>query len=854
MRQLSKKREAAWSIEVEKKTIVTGILAISSFILVTVFQIPMPQFAAEEFLALHQLLEFFSIMVAISIAFQGWLLFPLTMSRHRLQIGALFLVVGITDFLHMMTYLGMPVFMGESSTQKSTWFWLFSRLIGSFLILAILFAKDRAISVHARKPVFALSFLLILFIAALVGASSEQLPLLVVEGTGPTPLKNTLEYVASFCNLAGVFLFAKRYHQDRNPATLRLAIASMYLMLAGIMFTSYKSVYDGYNVLGHIYKFLGYFSIMKGIFFATIEEPFRRHREAQLALSKSEKQLKTITNTLGEGVVVIDQEGKITFVNPEAERLLLWEKEELLGQPMDQKIFCKPDDDCGEDLANGSYAAVLRTGQTCQAEDDLFYRKDGSSFSVAYVTSPIVEEDRVIGAVTAFRDITESKKSKETIERLAYYDYVTHLPNRLLLLKKLASAIEQAAEQDSLGAVLFVDLDRFKTINDSLGHTIGDELLRSAASRITHCLEEAYCVSRFGGDEFVIVLADIGQVQTAADAAERLIKELYRPYLIKGHELFATASVGVSLFPSDGTDPQDLIKYADAAMYNAKKLGGNLYQLYKEEMNRLTPERLALENALHHALERGELELYYQPQVDMHTGRIIGMEALLRWNHPEHGIISPGVFIPLAEETGLIIPIGEWVLQTACRQNKIWQDEGAPRIRVAVNLSAAQFFQEDIVQKVKAVLQTSGLDPKCLELEITESIAMYSVERVTHILRELHAVGVPISMDDFGTGYSSLSYLKHFPIKRLKIDQSFIRGIPHSSDDAAIATSIIAMAHGLGLEVLGEGVETLDQRRFLEERGCDEMQGYLFSKPLPAREAGELLHAQAAGRDATGSR
>lgn len=275
-------------------------------------------------------------------------------------------------------------------------------------------------------------------------------------------------------------------------------------------------------------------------------------------------------------------------------------------------------------------------------------------------------------------------------------------------------------------------------------------------------------------------------------------------------------------------------------MYKAKRLGGNHYQLYKEEMNTLTPERLALENALHHALERNELELYYQPQIETKTGRIVGMEALIRWNHPEQGVISPGVFIPLAEETGLIIPIGEWVLETACLRNKSWQEAGAPKVRVAVNLSAAQFYQEEIVDKVKSVLETSGLAAECLELEITESIAMHSVDRVIETFRELHKVGIQVSMDDFGTGYSSLSYLKHFPIKRLKIDQSFIRGIPSRADDAAIASSIIVMAHSLGLQVLGEGVETEEQRQFLAERGCDEMQGYLFSKPVLTKQAEEL--------------
>ncbi|USG63781.1 EAL domain-containing protein [Brevibacillus ruminantium] len=844
MLQLIKKAGEVWLVNIQKKTIFTAFLAIALFLLVSFVQIPILQrLMPQEFFALHLLLEFFSIMVAISIAFQGWLLYSLTMSRHRLLIGALFFVVGVLDFFHTMCYKGMPDFLGESSIEKATWFWIVSRLIGSVFILFILSTKDKEMSVNRRRQVYGISLLFIVLISVLIGSKAEQLPLLVQEGSGPTALKNGLEYTASLFNMAGIILFGLQYHRGRNPAMLRLAIASLYLMLGGFIFTMYQSIYDGYNALGHIYKFLGYYSLMKGIFFATIEEPFRRHQEARLALSKSEKQLKTITNTLGEGVIVIDRSGRITFVNPEAERLLIWKKKEIIGKQMDGVVLCKPPDPSHDD-EECPIARVLRTGEKCQVEDALFFQKDGSTIPVAYITSPIVEEDRVIGAVTAFRDITEGKRNKETIEKLAFYDYVTDLPNRLLLQKQLAIAIQEATFQQQLGAVLFVDLDRFKIINDSLGHTIGDKLLKNAAERIRKCLGKEHSVARFGGDEFVVILKDLDNVDTAASIASSIIKELYQPFYIKGHELFTTASVGVSFFPADGMDPSMLIKNADVAMYSAKKLGGNRYQLYEEEMNRLTPERLALENALHHALERNELELYYQPQIETASGKIVGMEALIRWNHPEKGIVSPGVFIPLAEETGLIIPIGEWVLKTACMQNKKWQENGAPAVRVAVNLSAAQFFQNEIVVKVKEVLGSSGLSAEWLELEITETIAMYSVERVTEIFRQFHDLGVQVSMDDFGTGYSSLSYLKHFPIKRLKIDQSFIRGIPHRADDAAIATSIIVMAHSLGLKVLGEGVETEEQRRFLAERGCDEIQGYLFSKPLPAFEAEKLLKAQ----------
>lgn len=824
---------------------VYAVLAITLFILVSLVEIPFSMtMTSEEVQSLYRMLEFFNIMVAISIAFQGWMLFPVTMSRHRLLIGALFLVVGVLDLQHTINYQGLSFFGGESSVQKATWCWVLSRFICSIFILVILSTKDKEISVYQRKPVFSFVILLLILIFTWLGTQSERLPLLITEQQEVTLLKAGMEYAASFFNLAGAVLFALLYRRDKNPTMLRFATASVYLMLGGLVFTQNQTGDDWYTIMGHVFKFCGYYTIMKAIYVSTIEEPFRRRREAELALSKSEKQLKTITNTLGEGVIVVDRAGSITFVNPEAERLLSWMKEELLGRDIRWIAQYKPPCDGAVAYETSPILQVLANGKKRRVEDAMFFRKDRSSFPVAYITSPIIEDNQVIGAVTAFRDITDSKKAEETIEKLAFFDNITDLPNRFLLEKQLAEAIREAREKKMLGAVLFVDLDRFKTINDSLGHGIGDELLKSAAERIQKCIEGKYSVARFGGDEFVIMLSEIDHVNTVMRISSSLIAEMSQPFFINGHELFTTVSIGVSLFPKDGTDPQTLIKLADVAMYKAKRLGGNHYQLYKEEMNTLTPERLALENALHHALERNELELYYQPQIETKTGRIVGMEALIRWNHPEQGVISPGVFIPLAEETGLIIPIGEWVLETACRQNKSWQEAGAPKVRVAVNLSAAQFYQEEIVDKVKSVLETSGLAAECLELEITESIAMHSVDRVIETFRELHKVGIQVSMDDFGTGYSSLSYLKHFPIKRLKIDQSFIRGIPSRADDAAIASSIIVMAHSLGLQVLGEGVETEEQRQFLAERGCDEMQGYLFSKPVPAKQAEELLKKQ----------
>jgi diguanylate cyclase (GGDEF)-like protein len=474
------------------------------------------------------------------------------------------------------------------------------------------------------------------------------------------------------------------------------------------------------------------------------------------------------------------------------------------------------------------------------------------------VRSPLPIEIQMIDAATHLAGIAiERKHTENRIRHMGDHDALTGLPNRLLLEDRLKQAILYAQRFSRQVTVAFIDLDKFKQVNDSLGHSAGDELLKTVANRMVACVRRTDTVVRLGGDEFVIILFDQpSDTEIITPVLENIQTTLLQPINLSGHTLHITCSMGLATYPTDGTDPETLLRNADAAMYRAKELGRNGYQFYTDEMNPNHQDGLVMQDGLRHAITHQEFVLLYQPQVDLNTGQVIGVEALIRWQHPEFGMVLPIKFIPQAEETGLIVPIGDWVIHSACRQAKAWQDAGLPPITMSVNISARQFIERNLVNRIEHALQESGLAPMYLELELTESLIMQDLEQAISKMKELQAMGIRLSIDDFGTGYSSLAALKSFPISRLKIDQSFIRDLPDNENDKAIATAVISLGHTLNLRVIAEGVETEAQRTFLHDNGCDEMQGYLFSEPAAVSEIAQLLElrCQRSSHDRPGPR
>jgi len=590
-------------------------------------------------------------------------------------------------------------------------------------------------------------------------------------------------------------------------------------------------------------------------YFIAIKQDITERKQIERAFREAEEKYRAIFEDAVVGIFRSTPGGRYVDVNPSMARMLGYASpSELVASITDISRQVYVDPKRREELKR-----LLREQTTVKNFECAVYRKDGSKMWFSANMRSVSENGVVVGYEGTNEDITDRKVAEERVQYLAYYDALTGLPNRTLLQDRLTKALADGRRQRYKIALLFLDLDRFKDINDSLGHSIGDLFLQEVAERLKRFAREQDTAARLGGDEFLIMLTHIGDVSDAAVAAERLMDAMNAEFVIEGHSLNVSCSIGISIFPEHGADCEPLIKNADAAMYSAKADGRDNFRFFTEDMNAQAVERLTLESSLRSALAKEQLFLMYQPQMDIATGRIIGLEALLRWQHPELGLVPPDRFIRIAENSGLIVPIGEWVLRIACSQARKWQDEGIPAVSVAVNVSAVQFRQEGFGEVIRKVLHETGLAPQYLELELTESLLLANADVTLSVLKELKSMGVTLAIDDFGTGYSSFSYLKKFPVSKLKIDRSFVRDVATNPDDAAITTAIISMAKGLNLKVIAEGVEDEAQMSFLRAHQCDEIQGYYFSKPLAANQvAGKLRGdhpaakalAQASGKQA----
>ncbi|SDS10171.1 PAS domain S-box-containing protein/diguanylate cyclase (GGDEF) domain-containing protein [Pseudomonas oryzae] len=779
----------------------------------------------QDHLSVHLLLETFSVLVALMVV---------AMALHTLDAADEgmarvlvfgFVVVAGMDMLHALVYDGMPSLLADGSTPKAIFFWLCGR---AFEVLTMLLFAAR-VSLPGGRRCWLLSGVAAVLALFLVGTYAiDRLPATFVPGLGVTEFKARLEYLLCAANLAlALWLFVGSRSEPR-PRGLWFATSCFVMGIGELAFTSYQAPSEFLNVFGHLYKVAAYAFIYRATFLYGVREPYAR-------LEESLRELGELKSVLDAHAIVAftDARGIITRVNEKSCAVSQYTRSELIGNSFRLVNSGHHPRTFFRELWRTISRGEVWSGEICNRA------KDGSLYWLQTTIVPCLGKDGVPEQYIAIRaDITRRKQAEAAAQRLALHDVLTGLPNRSLVAERLTQALQRAARRGSHGAVLHIDLDHFKEVNDTLGHAQGDELLRQVAGRMLRALRQIDSVARLGGDEFLVMLEDIGPDRDSAmahagDSGEKIRLALAQPYQLLGQQLGITASVGVVLFNQSDEQPDELIRQAEMALYRAKGAGRDQLCFFDPSLQAEVTARAQLLRDLRLAQERGELLLFYQPVVDARR-RILGVEALLRWQHPQRGLVSPALFIPLAEQSGLILSIGQWVLDSACRQLAAWADE--PRRRewtVAVNVSARQFAQGDFVCRVEQALRHSGASADRLRLELTESMLHDNLETTIGKMELLRRLGVRFALDDFGTGYSSLNYLKRLPLDQLKIDKSFVEGV-QSSSDAAIARTILTLADSLGVGVVAEGVETAAQMAFLLENGCAAFQGYLFSRPVPA--------------------
>ncbi|CAN5736147.1 hypothetical protein BH11PSE12_BH11PSE12_03610 [soil metagenome] len=779
-----------------------------------------------QFLFWHSAVETLAIVVAMLIFITGYRTLLSDRKAAVVFLGVAFLGVGLLDFMHTMSYAGMPDAMTANSPQKSIFFWLAARLLAASALLTYTLMPVLPDVTLLQKRLSLLLVLALVSVLSYVGLNwPERVPALFIPGQGLTPLKIGLEWLIISVNVLTLSMLWLRRQALASDSVVALGF-SVALSSVSELFFMWLGVIDkdGANVLGHLYKVLAYLYLFHATFTVALRRPLARLKTQNI-------RERAVLTAAPDGVLWVDDTGRILMANPAMETLSGYPVSELMGQNVD--IFLPAH-------LRAHHAQVMRnyflapSSRAMDSIDLTLLRKDGQMLPVDIALGHW-EDDGEQHAIAYIRDLTERKKFEESLRYQTIHDELTGLPNRWLFRLELTQALVRAATNERRLAVLFLDLDYFKSVNDSFGHATGDALLVQVSLRIRGVLRENDLLARMGGDEFAILLADLSGIDDAVGVAAKVLTALQTSYRVDEQDLYSGGSLGLAFYPEDARDSDTLLRFADIAMYQAKQAGRGAYACYSVEMDKRVHDDMQLHTRLKTALELGQLELHYQPQVDVLSGAVVGAEALLRWHDAVLGQVSPMRFIPVAEATGLILPLSDWVLQRACEQIAVWMQAGTP-LRVAVNFSAQQFRQSNLPEKVHAILQRTGALASWLDIEIPESVAMTHPEQAHEQLSALVAMGCSVSLDDFGTGYSSLAYLKTLPVSTLKIDKSFMDGIPQDASNVAISRAVIALAHSLGLAVVAEGVETTQQLHFLREHGCESYQGWLFAKAMRAEE------------------
>ncbi len=779
------------------------------------------------FLLLHTALETITVVVALLVFVTGQRSLLGSDTGGLVLLGHAFLGVALLDYLHMMSYAGMPDLVSANTQHKSIFFWLCARLLAaSALLIYASLALRRSSPYQLLRPATPLAVTLTgVALCTWFGlVTPERIPALFVSGSGLTPLKLATEFLIVAIN--AVSLIALWHLRARWPAeqVTALTLAVSLSIVSELFFTLFGvKDKDSANLLGHLYKLATYLFLYQ----ATFDQALRRPLQDMQVQHLREK---LILSTAPDGVLWVDHRGSILMANPAIAQMSGYSTQELVGQPVNLLLPSHMHARHTQSMA----AFFTKPHARAMAASDLQLQRRNGDLLPVDIALGHWEGRQERHAIAYIRDLTDRKKLEATLRRQATHDELTGLPNRWFFNVQLEQALKRMQRGTRRMAVLLLDLDYFKTINDSFGHAMGDALLVQVAARIRTSLRDNDLLARLGGDEFVVLLTDLHTEEEAISVASKLLAALQAAYQLDDKEVYSGASLGMAFFPSDAQDGATLLRFADLAMYQAKNAGRGGYACYSQEMDRRAHEDMQLHTKLKEAIAKDLLKLHYQPQVDVHSNAMVGAEALLRWHDAELGDIAPLRCVAVAEATGLILPLSDWVLQTACRQIAAWQRAGTP-LPVAVNVSAQLFRQRNLVDTVAQALQQTGAQAQWLDIEITESVAMHQTDLARQQIEALVALGCSVALDDFGTGYSSLAYLKTLPVSKLKIDKTFMDGVPDDANDVTLSRTIIAMAHNLGLGLVAEGVETQQQLDFLCQHGCQTYQGWLYARAMDAQ-------------------
>lgn len=786
------------------------------------------------YLPVHLSLEFIALAVSVMVYALAWNLRDRGSNAQVMLLGWASLVVTLVGLAHALSFVGMPDFVTPSSSGKAINFWLVARFAAAAGLLSAAIVGSRRWNPRVWFVGVGLSIVLTCLVWWIGLYHADLLPTMFVEGQGLTTLKVVLEYVLVALYWTAAFLFMRRSIVAGSDEGW-LAAASWTLGLAELFFTLYFVVSDLNNLLGHVYLVIAYGMIYQGVFAAGVRQPY-------VLLAGERTLFRTLIDAIPDIVILKDADGRYRAANVAAQAYVGLPEEQIVGH-RDADLFPGPVVEEIQRLDQESLASQAPTHAQVVRPDP----ETGTMLNFESVRIPLVDEQGVRqGVIGLHRNITEQLRTNDHIQELANFDQLTHLPNKALLGDRFTQAAHHADRQHESIAFVVIDVDDFKSVNDTLGHAAGDQVLLEVVSRLRGHMREGDTVARLDGDAFALLLRDADE-GGAALVTQRMLEQLRHPYSVGGLELLLSATAGVSIFPTDGSEYDALYRCAETALHEAKREGRGTARFFSTEQQERVKHRLELLAALAHAVPNGELHLCYQPQLRLDTGDIEGFEALVRWDHPTLGLIAPSDFIPLAEQSSLILDIGLWTLDRAVRDAVEWQRQHGFVGRMSVNVSAVQLHRGDLVADVERVLAQHGLPPSQLTLELTETTAMKDPLAAIDIMQRLHALGIHVAIDDFGTGYSSMAYLKRFDASAVKIDASFVRALPDDANDAAIVRAIVGLSRSLSSTTCAEGVETPEQLEFLRASGCEVVQGYLIGKPMPANQVIEFLHRHSRG-------